>query len=250
MVKLTLTHLLGGIISLLKRCYVILRAKLERITLLMFFDPYCDYLVKKSLKLNKSLGFNGEISGKRVTTDRCWDTLIHFEESTGCFLVSNISEATVALMFGTAYNLRRCIYLRSVVKRKLPFVIVEDGFIRSVMPFSTRLSGTQPDEKTDGLSYIVDHKGVYIDAKIMEAVPNKCQEAYYPFNYFLGTYAYGIMPHAAQKLINATNKMVVNTVDLFIHSRRNDILCYLPHPITIGTEYSSILKKDLNVEEI
>ena len=165
MVKLTHTHLLRGIINLLKRCYDIARPKLKRIALLMFFDPYCDYLVRKSLKLNKTLGFNGEISGKRVTTDRFWEALIHFEESTGCFLVSNISEAAVAMMFGTAYSPRRCMYLRSVVKRKLPFVIAEDGFIRSVMPFSTKLSGTQSDEKTHGLSYIVDHKGVYIDAE-------------------------------------------------------------------------------------
>ena len=89
-----------------------------------------------------------------------------------------------------------------------------------------------------------------LNARIMEAVPDKYQEVYYPFNYLLGTQAYGIMPHAAQKLINATNKMVVNTVDLFIHSRRNNILYYLPHPTMIGTEFSSICKKDLNVEEI
>ena len=89
-----------------------------------------------------------------------------------------------------------------------------------------------------------------LNAKITETVPNKYHESYYPFNYLLGTYAYGIMPQAAQKLISTSHKMVVNTTDIFIHSRKNDILYYLPHPITTATKYSSIRKKAPNVEEI
>ena len=85
-----------------------------------------------------------------------------------------------------------------------------------------------------------------LNAKIMEVLPNKYREAYYPFNYLLGTHAYGTTPQAAQKLINATQKLVVNTVDLFIHSRRNDILSYLPHPIKFGVAHSSIRKVPAN----
>ena len=164
MIKFSLAHVLEKIIHLLKICYIASKQSLRRTTLFIFFDPYCDHLVRKLLKRNKSLGYNGEMRGKRVVSDRCWDALIHFEESTGCFLTPEVSEASVALMFGTGYSPIRCMFLRLVIKHKLPFVIVEDGFIRSVMPITTRLAKTQPDEMTDGLSYIVDHKGVYIDA--------------------------------------------------------------------------------------
>ena len=138
-----------------------------RDTLLVLYNSYCDYLVTKLFQFNKSVGYTGEIRGRKVAYDRkeYGDVLTHFEESTSCILTTDMSEASVALMFGTAYNFKRCMFLRSVTKRKLPFVIVEDGFIRSIMPFTTRLTKTQPDEKTNGLSYIVDHKGVYIDAE-------------------------------------------------------------------------------------
>ncbi len=164
MIKFTLTSMLGRIIYLLKRCYVILR-NLKRNALVALYSPYCDYLVRKSVKLNKSFGFNGEISGKRVAHTEHGSVLIHFEESTGCILTSEISEASVALLWGAGYNPERCKFLRSVIKYKLPFITVEDGFIRSVMPYATRQAKNQPKEKTNGLSYIVDHKGVYIDAE-------------------------------------------------------------------------------------
>ena len=78
--------------------------------------------------------------------------------------------------------------------------------------------------------------------KIMASMPNKYQEAYYPFNHLLGTYAYAITPLGAQKLVNTARKTVVDVADWFIRSRAYDILCYLPHPITTRTEHSAIRK--------
>ena len=83
-----------------------------------------------------------------------------------------------------------------------------------------------------------------LNAKIIEASPDKYQEVYNPFNYLLGTYAYGVTPQAAQKLIDATHEMVIRPTDEFISSRAYNILFYLPHPIKIGTRYSFI-RKDL-----
>ena len=164
MIKFSLTPMLRRIVHFLKRRYGIPRLNLKRIPPFMLFNSYCDYLVKKSLKLNKSLDYNGEISGQKVTYDKYWDVLIHFEESTGCTLTPDMSKASIALMWGTTYSPKRCMFLRSVIKRRLPFVIVEDGFIRSIMPL-TRHTKALPKEKTDGLSYIVDHKGIYFDAQ-------------------------------------------------------------------------------------
>ena len=80
------------------------------------------------------------------------------------------------------------------------------------------------------------------EAEIMASVPNKYQEVYNPFHYLMGTHAYGITPVAARKLIDASHKVVVRQVDKFIRSRTYDIIFYLPHPIKIGIEYSSIVK--------
>ena len=80
------------------------------------------------------------------------------------------------------------------------------------------------------------------DVEISAAIPSKYQEAYYPFNYLLGTYAYGITPAGAHKLVNAAHKTVVSATDSFIDSRRNNILFYLPHPITTRIEWSYVLE--------
>ena len=80
------------------------------------------------------------------------------------------------------------------------------------------------------------------NTEIMEALPNKYQEAYYPFDHLLGTYAYGVTPLAAQKLIDSAHKIVIRPTDRFISSRTCDILFYLPHPIRVSVEHSSIRK--------
>ena len=78
--------------------------------------------------------------------------------------------------------------------------------------------------------------------EVMSAVPNGHQEAYYPFNSLVGTHAYGITPLAAKKLIDAAHKIVIRPTDVFISSRTYDILFYLPYPVKIGIEHSSIYK--------
>ena len=87
------------------------------------------------------------------------------------------------------------------------------------------------------------------NAKIMEAVSDKYQEVYNPFDYLSGTYAYGITPLAAQKLIDTAHKIVTRPADRFIRSSMCDILFYLPHPIKLGIEHSSIYKAPANVED-
>ena len=88
------------------------------------------------------------------------------------------------------------------------------------------------------------------NAKIMATISGKHQEAYNPFDYLLGAYAYGIMPQAAQKLINAAHKMAIRPVDRFINPRMCNILFYLPHPTTTSTKHSSIFKAQRSVEEV
>ena len=80
------------------------------------------------------------------------------------------------------------------------------------------------------------------NAEIMVTMSDKYQEVYNPFNHLLGTYAYGITPVAARKLIDTAHKIVIRPADLFINSRTYDILFYLPHPITTSVEHSSIHK--------
>ena len=173
MTKFTPINIVGKTVHILKRCYITLR-NVKRVTLLMVMDAHFNHLVRKSLKLNKSLGYSGEISGKKVIYDKYEDknvdVLTHFEESTSCILTPDMSEASVALIWGTAYRPKKHIFLRSILKGGLPIIIVEDGFIRSIMPFTTRLAKTLPKEMTVGLSYIVDHKGVYFDAKKGSAI--------------------------------------------------------------------------------
>ena len=88
------------------------------------------------------------------------------------------------------------------------------------------------------------------NAKIIEAVSDKYQEMYNPFGYLLGTYAYGITPLAAQKLIGSAHKMAIRPADRFISSRVCDILFYLPHPTTTSTKHSSIFKAPVSVEKV
>ena len=80
------------------------------------------------------------------------------------------------------------------------------------------------------------------NAEIMAAVSDKYQEAYNPFNYLLGAYAYGVTAVAARKLIDSAHKIVIRPADRFISSRTSDILFYLPHPITTSLKHSSIRK--------
>ena len=80
------------------------------------------------------------------------------------------------------------------------------------------------------------------NAGIVAALSDKHQEVYNPFDHLLGTYAYGITPMAARKLIDAAHKIVIRPVDRFISSRTCDILFYLPHPITTSVKRSSIYK--------
>ncbi len=88
------------------------------------------------------------------------------------------------------------------------------------------------------------------NAKVMEAMSDKHQEVYNPFNFLLGAYAYGIMPLAARKLLNAAHKMVVLPTDRLIRSSTCDILFYLPHPTMTSLKHTSIRKVQTNVEEI
>ena len=88
------------------------------------------------------------------------------------------------------------------------------------------------------------------NAEIMKAVSDKYQEVYNPFDHLLGTYAYGITPVAARKLIDAAHKVVIRPADRFIRSRTCDILFYLPHPITTNLEHTVIRKAPANVEKV
>ena len=79
----------------------------------------------------------------------------YFEEILNCQFVDNINDASVAFIWGISCGWRKYQFLKKVVKRAIPIVIVEDGLIRSCK------IGNVP-----GLSIIFDHAGVYYNDSI------------------------------------------------------------------------------------
>ena len=113
------------------------------------------YSLRKILGFNKSLLFNGSISGKKVFFMESEEILKHFEAATGCLLTQNIHDAEIALLWGVYFGRDRCQYLRLILKHKLPLITVEGGFV-----YSTR------NDIASGFSFQVDHVGIYYDVSL------------------------------------------------------------------------------------
>ena len=141
----------------MRRVLLLLRMIARRV-MHYLIDGRCKDLIGKAQNYNRDISFEGDIKGKRILHCEKGMLLKNFEKATDCQLTININEADIALYWGGNHNLLRFKYLRSVVQHKLPFIRVEDGFIRSMIPYVSR---DNPPLESIGLSFLVDHIGIY-----------------------------------------------------------------------------------------
>ena len=80
----------------------------------------------------------------------------------------------------------------------------------------------------------------HVGGNIMDTLPASLQEVYYPFKCVIGTFAYGINPSGARKLLNAAQKTAVYAVDNFMAPDKLHMLFYRQQPIITNTKFSSI----------
>ena len=130
------------------------------------YFSYHWHLLLRALNQNKLLSYDGEIRGKKVIYGEADEGILeYFEGATGCQLTSDIHDAEVALHFGACYGRGRCKYLRSILNHKIPIILVEGGFINSI---STK--GEISKSFGIGLSFIIDHIGIYYDVNLGSSV--------------------------------------------------------------------------------
>ncbi len=80
----------------------------------------------------------------------------------------------------------------------------------------------------------------YVKKNVIDTLPASHHEVYYPFKYSVGTFAYGIKPNGARKLLSSARKITVYPADNFITPTKVRMLFYRPQPITTSTMFSSI----------
>ncbi len=130
------------------------------------YFSYHWHLLRKALNQNKLLSYGGEIRGKKVVHRETEEGLLeYFERAADCQLISDIHDADVALHFGAYYGRGRCKYLRSILKHKVPIVLVEGGFINSIS-----VKGKINKGFGTGFSFIIDHIGIYYDASLGSSI--------------------------------------------------------------------------------
>ena len=82
----------------------------------------------------------------------------------------------------------------------------------------------------------------YVGKNVLNTLPSTFREVYHPFRFALGSFAYGIGPRGARKLLSSAQKTTVCPVDNFVTPGRLHILFYRPQPVTTSTRFSSIRK--------
>ena len=80
----------------------------------------------------------------------------------------------------------------------------------------------------------------YVGRTVMDTLPTSLHEVYYPFKCAVCTFAYGVTPDGARKLINAAQRTAVYTVDNFMTPDKLHMLFYRQQPIMTNAEFSSI----------
>ena len=80
----------------------------------------------------------------------------------------------------------------------------------------------------------------YVEENIVDTLPPSLHEVYYPFKNAVGTFAYGINPDGARKLLTSAQKTAVYAADNFITPGKLHMLFYRQQPIMTNTEFSLI----------
>ncbi len=77
---------------------------------------------------------------------------------------------------------------------------------------------------------------------VLHKLPLSFREVYYPLRASIGTWAYGISPIGASKLLRSAQEAAVRPADNFITPSKLHMLFYRPHPLTTSYHFSSIQK--------
>ncbi len=77
---------------------------------------------------------------------------------------------------------------------------------------------------------------------VLYTLPSTFREVYYPFRSSVGTWAYGISPEGARKLLRSAKEAAVRPADNFMTPSKLHMLFYRPQPVTTSTRFSSIRK--------
>ena len=121
-----------------------------------------EQLIKSNIKNNYQGLKDGDIIFTHINPKRDLN-FAHIEKMLGRKFSSKAKGANVALIWGTRSLISRYIIVKKALKEKLPLLIAEDGFVRSI-EISANAS--------PGLSCVLDYQGVYYDTEMGSSIVN------------------------------------------------------------------------------
>ena len=80
----------------------------------------------------------------------------------------------------------------------------------------------------------------YVGRNVIDTLPTSLDEVYYPFKCSVGSFAYGISPDGARKLLSSAQRTTVYAVDNFMTPHKLHMVFYRQQPIMTNAEFSLI----------